>query len=74
MPRGLKQSPDIEGEVLAAIIATPPGSPGAGTSRVKTPSLPLMGRRGGVFVHCAVAATMDLLALAHSGQLPWLHR
>jgi membrane protease YdiL (CAAX protease family) len=28
---------------------------------------------GGVCVHCAVAATMDLLALAHKGQLPWLH-
>jgi membrane protease YdiL (CAAX protease family) len=25
---------------------------------------------GGVCVHCAVAATMDLLALAHKGQLP----
>jgi uncharacterized protein len=28
---------------------------------------------GGVCVHCAVAITMDLLALAHKGQLPWLH-
>jgi len=28
---------------------------------------------GGVCVHCAVAATMDLLALAQKGQLPWLH-
>lgn len=28
---------------------------------------------GGVFVHCAVALTMDLLALSHKGQLPWLH-
>jgi membrane protease YdiL (CAAX protease family) len=28
---------------------------------------------GGVCVHCALAATMDLLALAHKGQLPWLH-
>ncbi|MGA8145867.1 MAG: CPBP family intramembrane glutamic endopeptidase [Candidatus Acidiferrales bacterium] len=28
---------------------------------------------GGVFVHCAVAITMDLLALSHKGQLPWLH-
>ncbi len=28
---------------------------------------------GGVCVHCAVAATMDLLALAHKGQFPWLH-
>jgi membrane protease YdiL (CAAX protease family) len=28
---------------------------------------------GGVFVHCAVASTMDLLALSHKGQLPWLH-
>ncbi len=28
---------------------------------------------GGVCVHCAVASTMDLLALAHKGQLPWLH-
>ena len=27
---------------------------------------------GGVCVHCAVASTMDLLALAHKGQLPWL--
>jgi membrane protease YdiL (CAAX protease family) len=29
---------------------------------------------GGVCVHCGVAATMDLLALSHKGQLPWLHR
>lgn len=28
---------------------------------------------GGVCVHCAVAMTMDLLALSHKGQLPWLH-
>jgi uncharacterized protein len=28
---------------------------------------------GGVCIHCAVAATMDLLALAHKSQLPWLH-
>jgi membrane protease YdiL (CAAX protease family) len=28
---------------------------------------------GGVCVHCAVASTMDLLALAHKNQLPWLH-
>jgi membrane protease YdiL (CAAX protease family) len=28
---------------------------------------------GGVCVHCAVASTMDLLALAHKSQLPWLH-
>jgi membrane protease YdiL (CAAX protease family) len=28
---------------------------------------------GGVCVHCAVAMTMDLLALAHKGDLPWLH-
>ncbi len=28
---------------------------------------------GGVCVHCAVAATMDLLALSHKGQLPWIH-
>jgi CAAX protease family protein len=28
---------------------------------------------GGVCVHCAVAATMDLLALAHKSQPPWLH-
>ena len=28
---------------------------------------------GGVCVHCAVASTMDLLALAHKGQLPWMH-
>jgi membrane protease YdiL (CAAX protease family) len=28
---------------------------------------------GGVCIHCAVAVTMDLLALAHKGQLPWLH-
>jgi membrane protease YdiL (CAAX protease family) len=27
---------------------------------------------GGVCVHCAVAASMDLLALSHKGQLPWL--
>ena len=29
---------------------------------------------GGVTVHCAVAVTMDLLALSHKSQLPWLHR
>lgn len=29
---------------------------------------------GGVCLHCAVAASMDLLALSHKGQLPWLHR
>jgi membrane protease YdiL (CAAX protease family) len=29
---------------------------------------------GGVCVHCAVAASMDLLALSHKGELPWLHR
>ena len=29
---------------------------------------------GGVCVHCAVAASMDLLALSHKGQLPWLQR
>ena len=28
---------------------------------------------GGVCVHCAVAVTMDLLALSHKSQLPWLH-
>jgi len=28
---------------------------------------------GGVCVHCGVASTMDLLALAHKGQLPWMH-
>ena len=28
---------------------------------------------GGVVVHCAVASTMDFLALAHKSQLPWLH-
>jgi membrane protease YdiL (CAAX protease family) len=28
---------------------------------------------GGVCVHCAVAMSMDLLALAHKGQLPWMH-
>jgi len=28
---------------------------------------------GGVCVHCAVAITMDLLALSHKSQLPWLH-
>ena len=28
---------------------------------------------GGVCIHCAVAVTMDLLALSHKGQLPWLH-
>lgn len=28
---------------------------------------------GGVMVHCAVAVTMDLLALSHKSQLPWLH-
>lgn len=29
---------------------------------------------GGVCVHCAVAVSMDLLALSHKGQLPWLQR
>ena len=29
---------------------------------------------GGVLVHCAVASTMDFLALAHKGQLPWLKK
>jgi membrane protease YdiL (CAAX protease family) len=29
---------------------------------------------GGVCVHCAVAVSMDLLALSHKGQLPWLHQ
>ena len=29
---------------------------------------------GGVFIHCAIALTMDFLALSHKGQLPWLHR
>jgi uncharacterized protein len=28
---------------------------------------------GGVCVHCAVAMTMDVLALSHKGELPWLH-
>ena len=28
---------------------------------------------GGVSIHCAVALTMDYLALSHKGQLPWLH-
>jgi membrane protease YdiL (CAAX protease family) len=28
---------------------------------------------GGVCVHCAVAIAMDLLALGHKSQLPWLH-
>ena len=28
---------------------------------------------GGVCLHCAVAVSMDLLALSHKGQLPWLH-
>jgi membrane protease YdiL (CAAX protease family) len=28
---------------------------------------------GGVMIHCAVAVSMDLLALSHKGQLPWLH-
>jgi membrane protease YdiL (CAAX protease family) len=28
---------------------------------------------GGVCVHCAVAMTMDLLALAHKGEMPWVH-
>jgi membrane protease YdiL (CAAX protease family) len=28
---------------------------------------------GGVLIHCAVAVSMDLLALSHRGQLPWLH-
>jgi membrane protease YdiL (CAAX protease family) len=29
---------------------------------------------GGVCIHCAVAMSMDLMALSHKGQLPWLHR
>jgi membrane protease YdiL (CAAX protease family) len=29
---------------------------------------------GGVCVHCAVAVAMDLLALSHKSQLPWLPR
>jgi uncharacterized protein len=29
---------------------------------------------GGVMVHCAVAVSMDLLALSHKAQLPWLRR
>jgi membrane protease YdiL (CAAX protease family) len=29
---------------------------------------------GGVCIHCAVAVSMDLLALSHKGQLPWLHQ
>jgi membrane protease YdiL (CAAX protease family) len=28
---------------------------------------------GGVLIHCSVAVSMDLLALSHKGQLPWLH-
>jgi membrane protease YdiL (CAAX protease family) len=28
---------------------------------------------GGVCIHCAVAVSMDLMALSHKGQLPWLH-
>jgi membrane protease YdiL (CAAX protease family) len=29
---------------------------------------------GGVCIHCAVAVSMDLLALSHKNQLPWMHR
>jgi len=29
---------------------------------------------GGVCIHCAVAVSMDLLALSHKDQLPWVHR
>jgi membrane protease YdiL (CAAX protease family) len=29
---------------------------------------------GGVCIHCAVAMSMDLMALSHKGQLPWLRR
>jgi membrane protease YdiL (CAAX protease family) len=29
---------------------------------------------GGVCIHCGVAVSMDLMALSHKGQLPWLHR
>jgi uncharacterized protein len=29
---------------------------------------------GGVCIHGAVAMSMDLMALSHKGQLPWLHR
>ncbi len=29
---------------------------------------------GGVCIHCAVAMSMDLMALSHKGQLPWMHR
>jgi len=28
---------------------------------------------GGVCIHCAVAVSMDLLALSHKNQLPWAH-
>jgi membrane protease YdiL (CAAX protease family) len=28
---------------------------------------------GGVMLHCGIAVSMDLMALSHKGQLPWLN-
>ena len=55
-----KPWPEAAGSVVAGLVL--------GTLAWKTKSI-----WGGVFVHCAVAITMDLLALAHKGQLPWVH-
>jgi uncharacterized protein len=55
-----KPWPEAAASVIAGFIL--------GTLAWKTKSI-----WGGVCVHCAVASTMDLLALAHKSQLPWLH-
>ena len=55
-----KPWPEAAGSVVAGLVL--------GTLAWKTKSI-----WGGVFVHCAVAISMDLLALSHKGQLPWLH-
>lgn len=56
----VKPVPEVAGSVVAGFVL--------GWLAWKTKSI-----WGGVCVHCAVAATMDLLALSHKGQLPWLH-
>jgi uncharacterized protein len=56
----VKPVPEVAGSVIAGFVL--------GWLAWKTKSI-----WGGVCVHCAVAATMDLLALSHKGQLPWLH-
>ena len=56
-----KPWPEALGSIVAGLVL--------GTLAWKTKSI-----WGGVCVHCAVASSMDLLALSHKGQLPWLHR